>query len=66
MRQIIDTSKIRPGKKAADWEYFCLILDNCRKGYDPDYHPMRLSEEQQRRDWEMFQTFYEGRTSLAS
>lgn len=58
MRKNINTSDIRPGKKAFDWEYFCLILDNCRRRHDPYYDPLKLSDEQQRKDWSMFEQYY--------
>ena len=58
MRRLIDTGSIKPGKKAADWEFFCLVLDNCRRRNNPWYHPLDLSEEQQLKDWDMFEKYY--------
>ena len=63
MRKNIDTSSIKPGKKAADWEYYCMVLDNCRRRHIPGYDPMNLSDEQQKKDWAMFEKYYENKTS---
>lgn len=63
MRRLIDTGSIKPAKKAFDWEYFCLILDNCRRKHNPHYHPLELSEEQQLKDWKMFEKYYEQKTN---
>lgn len=65
MRTKIKTEEIRPGFKAFVWEGYCMKVDNLRRELIPGYDPMKLSEEDQMRDWENFEKYYESKYGKA-
>ena len=65
MRAKIKTEEIRPGFKAFVWEGYCMRVDNLRRELIPGYDPMKLSEEDQMRDWENFEKYYESKYGKA-
>ncbi len=61
MRRSIKTEEINPGKKAFLWEGYCLKIDNLRRELIPGYDPMALAKEEDARDWNNFEKYYENK-----
>lgn len=65
MRTMINTKEIKPGFKAFKWEGYCLKVDMLRRELIPGYDPLKLSEEDQMRDWNNFEKYYESKYGKA-
>ena len=65
MREIGNTTEFK-GFKLFCWAQYCLEIDTLRKKLIPGYNPNNISPEDEKRDKENFERYYEFKYGKAS
>ena len=61
MRELVDLQSFGSGFKAFIWAGYCLKIDNLRRELIPGYDPKNLTEEEQQKDLDNFEKYYEAK-----